>query len=1222
MPSRFILATAILFASFTIASGQDPLPSVETILNADGTLDLGKAFDGPLSVEGYRMELGANGAPRFVPEANPWPQLMGADDQIEGDQYWDDRFGPPGIDGPVYTLLLHQGVLYVGGDFLFAGSTLANNIAQWDGTTWSALETGTAGPVYAMTVRADQLIVAGGFRSAGPEVARNIAQWGLASATWSRLGDYEGFNDTVYALATIGGDVYIGGRFTRTVAGTPVNASRVARWNGARMQAVGSGVDRPVRAMAVRDTMLFVGGEFLQAGGTAALRIATWNGSAWEPLGAGFNGDVRSILADSHGLVVGGGFTMSGASSMRHIAQWNPVASRWESVSGGFDAPVNALARLEGELYAAGRFRFASSNPQNSIARLVSGAWTELDAGIGDKNPPEVFALAASDTSLYVGGRFLIAGTLTAYNLAEWTGTAWRTIGKHSRTASSASGVDGGVFAIVVHGDNVYIGGDFEHAGGVPARHVARWDAVEAQWSPLGSGVGGSSAFVRSMEIVDGDLYVGGIFDLAGGIPVSGIARWNITSESWSALGGGVGGLTPYVFALHEHAGDLYVAGAFTQAGGVEANRIAKWDGATWSPIGTGVRGDTVYVYVTAISFLADQLYIGGTFTYVADRPIPFLARWDGISWNEVGGGVNAQVSALESIGGKLYVGGDFTRTGSDSARHAAIWDGSGWSRMGTGTDGPVQAFAQAPNGAVFVAGDFQHAGPATAANIAIWDGSLWSGAGGGTNGPIRTIALASEDLYVGGDFSVAGGLKVNNIARFDGVGYSALGSDAASGLEGLVRAVAVQGPNVYIGGEFTSVGGIRASNVARWNGSTWSTLGRGRLNGVDGPVFSLAADTNDLFVGGSFLRAGGADIPFVARWDGSGWSSLGNGLSGSSPFVFALHLYGDDLYVGGAFRYAGGVDVNKVARWSRSSSTWHPLGEGVGGGSYYTYVSALARDGSDLYVGGNFTSAGNEVASNIAIWNGASWRSIQGYGTNGAVYQILPANGLIYVGGNFTQAGQVRAGYIAVWDGGAWSALGTGMNRPVYDMAIIEGTLIAGGTFTIAGAYNSSGIARWRNNEWFPLGRGVTKKDNVGTVLAMVTNPYDTSLWVGGDFTVAGGNPSYYVGRWAPSLGVAGVVPQTHAPRLTQLAMSIAPNPIAGHAATICVRVEDASAHGHLRIDLYDFLGRQIALVYDGRMEEKTLCLPLTVDLLPSGTYLLRASHEGHRATEQLVVW
>jgi hypothetical protein len=37
--------------------------------------------------------------------------------------------------------------------------------------------------------------------------------------------------------------------------------------------------------------------------------------------------------------------------------------------------------------------------------------------------------------------------------------------------------------------------------------------------------------------------------------------------------------------------GELIVGGYFTQIGGVQANSVARWDGADWAPLEGGVDG-------------------------------------------------------------------------------------------------------------------------------------------------------------------------------------------------------------------------------------------------------------------------------------------------------------------------------------------------------------------------------------------------------------------------------------------------------------------------------------------------------------------------------------------------------------------------------------------------------------------------------------------------------
>ena len=97
-----------------------------------------------------------------------------------------------------------------------------------------------------------------------------------------------------------------------------------------------------------------------------------------------------------------------------------------------------------------------------------------------------------------------------------------------------------------------------------------------------------------------------------------------------------------------------------------------------------------------------------------------------------------------------------------------------------------------------------------------------------GTDGTVLAFAVDdSENLYIGGLFQVAGNVAANNIAKWDGTNWSALGS----GIQGEVHALFVSGSNLYAGGFFPMAGGLPANNIAKWDGVRWSALGDVRDN-------------------------------------------------------------------------------------------------------------------------------------------------------------------------------------------------------------------------------------------------------------------------------------------------------------------------------------------------------------------------------------------------------
>jgi hypothetical protein len=304
-------------------------------------------------------------------------------------------------------------------------------------------------------------------------------------------------------------------------------------------------------------------------------------------------------------------------------------------------------------------------------------------------------------------------------------------------------------------------------------------------------------------------------------------------------------------------------------------------------------------------------LYIGGSFTQVGGVPANFVARWDGRSWSALGSGTNNAVWTFASDGTNLYVGGTFTAAGGSPANRIARWNGSTWSNLGTGL-GPAGSvvFSLVWEGSnLYAGGSFTTAGGSPANRVARWNGSSWSAlAGGGfTNGAVRALAWDGSNLYAGGTFNT----PISSIARWDGTAWNTLGT----GVNNNVFALAWDGSGLFAGGNFTTAGGSPASRVARWDGANWSALG----GGVNGAVQALAWTGSNLYVTGGFTSPGSR----IAMWDGSAWNTLGSGLN-NTGFALAWDEDSlvDSLYVGGDFTTAGTYAAPRVARW-RLAAIW-----------------------------------------------------------------------------------------------------------------------------------------------------------------------------------------------------------------------------------------------------------------------------------------------------------
>jgi len=273
-----------------------------------------------------------------------------------------------------------------------------------------------------------------------------------------------------------------------------------------------------------------------------------------------------------------------------------------------------------GDVYAAGGFSTAGGVSAASIAKWDGSSWSTLGGGLPPGNS-YVKALASVGTDIYVGGNFAtVDGNLGASGIARWNGSSWSTLG---------SGVDGQVLALAASPDQqaLYVGGSFATAGGVSSSNAAMWNLNSQTWSALGDGVGNGAVLALAVSADGNAVYTGGQFATAGGVNTANLAQWNVSNHSWSPVGSGAGitgdGVSR-VFALAVAGGNLYVGGQFTMADAASVPNLAQWDGSTWSPLGSCVN-----VGIVALAAHGNNLYLGGGITTVDGIPSPNIAHWN-----------------------------------------------------------------------------------------------------------------------------------------------------------------------------------------------------------------------------------------------------------------------------------------------------------------------------------------------------------------------------------------------------------------------------------------------------------------------------------------------------------------------------------------------------------------------------------------------------------------
>ncbi len=275
-------------------------------------------------------------------------------------------------------------------------------------------------------------------------------------------------------------------------------------------------------------------------------------------------------------LINGGVFNMAGENPAKNIAKWD--GSNWSSLGGGLNHEPLGFAVYEDELYATGIFDSASGfGSMRFISKWNGSAWQEVGGGFSNVGT----VLKVFNDELIAGGFFTAAGETYAPSIARWNGVEWRSMG---------FGMTGPVYALEEFKGDLYAAGSFQFAGTEECNSIARWDGVK--WNPVGTGISGPDNCIFDLTVFNGELYAGGAFTGMDNVICSNIACFD--GVDWRAPGSGAGGL--YCFAtdgfindMKVCAGELYVAGMFTEIGGVEANKIAKFSGQRWCQVEYGV---------------------------------------------------------------------------------------------------------------------------------------------------------------------------------------------------------------------------------------------------------------------------------------------------------------------------------------------------------------------------------------------------------------------------------------------------------------------------------------------------------------------------------------------------------------------------------------------------------------------------------------------------------
>ena len=757
----------------------------------------------------------------------------------------------------------------------------------------------------------------------------------------------------------------------------------------------------------------------------------------------------------------------------------------------------------------------------------------------------------------------------------------WQSLG----VDPTVSGFNGPVYAVATTpGGGYWVGGAFTEApGGVPAWRLARWDGT--RWS--GPATGPDGPVITLALAAEGSVVVGGSFGQVGDLAANHIARW--TGTLWEALGEGTP--LPVLSVAVGPDGSVVAGGEFKRPG----RNLARWNGTAWDRIGGGVgsivtgppnagpteagpievglaqagrqssAGDISYV--ASLVYGADgALYAGGSFSFVGsgrheDRA-GSAARWDGAEWTTLGASIPEHAlffgrDVVALPSGGALFGG-YARRRDGQKRGLVEGDAQGFRYVYPQVTN-VQHLAVGPAGRVLVAGE--------------WEGG--EGVGWVTGGSVEPLATptAVYDLAVESDGTVmvagrgVGPQPGGVLYRRDGAGWSRDGLSTDQSV--LDLAVGAYG-ELWAAGGFTVIGTTPAWGLASWDGARWRAAD---VPGADAlGTFEQVAIGPDGRVAALAVPGYGGGPPSVAVRSLAGTWTVTAPLPPSS--VTSLAWTDDGIAVSGGFYGLG----TTVARWT--GTEWVHSLPGVQAWSLAVragrLVAVVVRDDGT-----------REVVEEVAPGEWVALDAPSGVRVVGA-----SPDGTLFAGGY--QA-------IHTLRGGAWTT------APVREsVSYIEPG--PDGTALVATArYNTRGA------------RGTVYRVDGATaeVVAETDGPirgvvqHGGALVLGGEFHAVDGDAAAYVVARADAR--APIPPTARAP----LEVIAAPNPTRGDL-TVAVPV---TAPGPVRVEVFDALGRRLAVLHDGQTGVGLLTVSFDARTLAPGLYVVRAQVGADVASRSVTV-
>lgn len=453
----------------------------------------------------------------------------------------------PGFGGAIRTLAFSADAVYVGGRFGFNDGLIQRDALAKVSLTSAAVDTAWdpqpepgSGPtdIRALQVVGSQVYIGGDFNRID---GQNIA--GLARVSATGAGDVDGgWQPQPYAvndIAVIGSDVYAVGRFTEVGPLSPVTRRYAAKFStaaGAATAAWSPGFNNYVNeVVGTPGGNVLLGGEFTSAGPSNVERFSVARFDAggrldttWNPM---VHGKVSALATNGSSVFIGGDYPQIGREPISHIGKVSQsgagaVDPAWKPTLLVPLGRPTALAANDTHVFIGQAQAANDTFSSDTLIKVAAGGAGAEDAAWNPNIDGGIRALLLSGNDLFVGGEF-------AASIATTTGPQFRTA--LAKLSASGTGLADGawnpipnarVWSIAKSGDDLFVGGEFTQLGIEPRTRVAKLKLTgdgqpDPDWAPPVNGT------IRAVTVAGGQVYVGGDFTSTSGENIRRLARFS-----------------------------------------------------------------------------------------------------------------------------------------------------------------------------------------------------------------------------------------------------------------------------------------------------------------------------------------------------------------------------------------------------------------------------------------------------------------------------------------------------------------------------------------------------------------------------------------------------------------------------------------------------------------------------------------------------------------------